>query len=43
MGLGVAICKKIAAEYDGSVTLENAAEGGCRAVIRLRGAKICEV
>jgi signal transduction histidine kinase len=39
MGLGLAICKKIAAEYDGCVTLENADDGGCRAVIRLRGLK----
>ena len=39
MGLGVAICKKIAAEYGGSVTLENAENGGCRVTIRLRCAE----
>lgn len=39
MGLGVAICKKIAAEYGGSVTLENAEKGGCRVTIKLRCAE----
>lgn len=35
MGLGVAICKKIAGEYGGSVTLKNAEGGGCTATIKL--------
>jgi signal transduction histidine kinase len=36
MGLGIAICKKIAADYDGDVTLENVRDGGCKAVVRLK-------
>ncbi len=35
MGLGLAICKKIAAEYKGTLTLENRAEGGCVATVTL--------
>ena len=39
MGLGIAICKRIAQEYGGDVRLENAKEGGCRAVVTLAACK----
>lgn len=39
MGLGIAICKRIAQEYGGDVRLENAKEGGCRAVVTLATCK----
>ncbi len=36
MGLGVAISRKIAAEYEGDITLENKTEGGCKVTVRLK-------
>lgn len=39
MGLGIAICKRIAQEYGGDVNLENVKEGGCRATVTLAACK----
>ncbi len=36
MGLGLAICKKIVDEYNGSLTMENLTEGGCRVTVCLK-------
>lgn len=36
MGLGLVICKKIAAEYGGGIGLENMPEGDCRVTVTLK-------